>query len=60
MMRGEVVGGGQPVAARTDNDHVIGIEGLGVPPGTRPAPIPEKAVAYQGKAGIALHRSSIA
>ncbi len=51
----QVVGGGEPMAARTDDDDVVGGPWLRAPPRGLPLLVPAERVPGQGEDRIALH-----
>ena len=57
VMLGEVVGGGEPVAARAHDHHIVFRLQLGAPPGAAPFAVVAHRVAGEGKDRVAFHRS---
>ena len=58
MLLDQVVGGGEPVAAAADDDHVVSGLRIGTPPGALPILVVGERVPRQAEEGILLHREA--
>src|SRR3546814_10809100 len=55
VVLGEVVGGGEPVSAAADDDHVVGRLRLRRAPHALPLAVAAQGIAEEGKDGVARH-----
>ena len=58
VVAAEIIGGGEPVAARAHDHHIIFTLRLGACPGARPAPVKAQALAQDCQGVVAFHPGS--